>query len=46
MPARLRAFADVNPISHLVTAARALMDRTAAAGLRSSCAATIPVRGA
>jgi ABC-2 type transport system permease protein len=29
MPAALRWFADVNPISHLVTAARRLMDGTA-----------------
>jgi ABC-2 type transport system permease protein len=32
MPAGLRAFAHANPISHLVTAARGLMDGTAAAG--------------
>ena len=32
MPAWLRAFADVNPITHLVTAARGLMDGTATAG--------------
>ena len=32
MPAGLRAFADANPISHLVTAARGLMDGTATAG--------------
>jgi ABC-2 type transport system permease protein len=32
MPAGLRAFAEVNPISHLVTAARGLMDGTATAG--------------
>jgi ABC-2 type transport system permease protein len=32
MPAGLRAFADANPISHLVTAERELMDGTATAG--------------
>ena len=32
MPAGLQAFADVNPISHLVTAVRGLMDGTATAG--------------
>jgi ABC-2 type transport system permease protein len=32
MPAGLRAFAEINPISHLVTAARGLMDATATAG--------------
>ena len=32
MPAALRAFADVNPITHLVTAARGLMDGTATVG--------------
>ena len=32
MPAGLRAFADANPISHLVTAERGLMDGTATAG--------------
>jgi ABC-2 type transport system permease protein len=32
MPAGLRAFAEVNPISHLVTAARGLMDGNATAG--------------
>ena len=32
MPAGLRAFADINPISHLVTAVRGLMDGTATAG--------------
>ena len=31
MPGWLRAFVDVNPVSHLVTAERALMDGTAAA---------------
>ena len=31
MPTGLRSFADVNPISHLVTAARGLMDGTATA---------------
>jgi len=32
MPGWLRAFVDANPVSHLVTAERALMDGTAAAG--------------
>ena len=32
MPAGLRAFADANPISHLVTATRGLMNGTATAG--------------
>ena len=32
MPAGLRAFADVNPVSHLVTAVRGLMDGSATAG--------------
>ena len=32
LPGWLRAFVDVNPVSHLVTAERALMDGTAAAG--------------
>jgi ABC-2 type transport system permease protein len=32
MPAGLRAFAQANPIGHLVTAARGLMDGTATAG--------------
>lgn len=32
MPGWLRAFVEVNPVSHLVTAERALMDGTAAAG--------------
>lgn len=32
MPGWLRAFVDVNPVSHLVTAERALMDGTPAAG--------------
>jgi daunorubicin/doxorubicin transport system permease protein len=32
MPAGLRAFAEVNPISHLVTAVRGLMDGAASAG--------------
>ena len=32
MPAGLRAFADANPISHLVTAERSLMAGTATAG--------------
>jgi ABC-2 type transport system permease protein len=32
MPGWLRAFVDVNPISHVVTAERALMDGTATAG--------------
>ncbi len=31
MPAGLRAFSDANPISHLVTATRGLMDGTATA---------------
>jgi len=32
MPSWLRAFIDVNPITHLVTAVRGLMHGTAAAG--------------
>jgi len=32
MPSWLRAFVHVNPVSHLVTAERGLMDGTAAAG--------------
>jgi ABC-2 type transport system permease protein len=32
MPAGLRAFADANPISHLVSATRGLLDGTASAG--------------
>jgi ABC-2 type transport system permease protein len=32
MPGWLRAFVDVNPVSHLVTAERPLMDGTATAG--------------
>jgi ABC-2 type transport system permease protein len=32
MPGWLRAFVDVNPVSHLVTAERALMEGTATAG--------------
>jgi ABC-2 type transport system permease protein len=32
MPAWLRAFVDANPVSHLVTAARAAMDGTATLG--------------
>ena len=32
MPAGPRAFADINPISHLVTAERNLMEGTATAG--------------
>ena len=32
MPGWLRAYVDVNPVSHLVTTERALMNGTAAAG--------------
>jgi ABC-2 type transport system permease protein len=32
MPGWVRAFVDVNPITHLTTAARALMEGTVAAG--------------
>ena len=49
MPGWLEAFVDVNPISHLVTAARGLMHGTIAAGevgwVLVWCAAMVAVFG-
>ena len=37
LPPALEAFVEVNPISHLVTAARGLMEGTASAATSRSC---------